>query len=108
MTKPIELTESDFNKVVLQSKVPVMVDFWRASCVPCKMMAPSLDELANEYSGKVMIAKVNVEENVQLARQYEVMNLPTLAVFKNGKLMTKLFGFRQKPELKKTLDGALG
>lgn len=108
MTNPIEVTESNFNKVVLQSKVPVLVDFWRDSCVPCKMMAPWLDELANEYHGKAMIAKVNVEENMQLARQYEVMNLPTLIVFKNGKLLTKLFGLRQKPDLKKTLDGVLG
>lgn len=108
MTKPIEVNESDFDKVVLQSKLPVLVDFWAPWCRPCMMTAPILDELANEYNGKLTFAKLNVDENNKIAAQYDVMSIPNLIVFKNGKPATQVVGFKPKAELKKTLDGALG
>jgi thioredoxin 1 len=108
MTKPIEVTESDFDKIVLQSKVPVLVDFWAPWCRPCMMTAPILDELANEYAGKLTITKLNVDQNSKVAQQFGVMSIPNLIVFKNGKPATQVVGFKPKAELKKTLDGALG
>jgi thioredoxin 1 len=108
MTKPIEVTESDFDKIVLQSRVPVLVDFWAPWCRPCMMTAPILDELANEYAGKLTITKLNVDQNSKIAQQFGVMSIPNLIVFKNGKPATQVVGYKPKAELKKTLDGALG
>jgi thioredoxin 1 len=108
MTKPAEVNESDFDKVVLQSKIPVLVDFWAPWCRPCMMTAPILDELANEYNGKLTIVKLNVDQNNKIAQQYGVMSIPNLIVFKNGKPASQVVGFKPKIELKKTLEGALG
>jgi len=108
MTKPIDVSESDFDKVVLQSKVPVLVDFWAPWCRPCMMTAPILDELANEYDGKMTFTKLNVDENNKIAAQYGVMSIPNLIVFKNGKPAKQVVGFKPKAELKKTLDGVIG
>jgi len=108
VTKPIEVNESDFEKVVIKSKIPVLVDFWAPWCRPCVMTAPILDELAGEYNGKMTFTKMNVDENGKIATQYGVMSIPNLIIFKDGKPAAQVVGFKPKAELKRTLDGAIG
>jgi thioredoxin 1 len=108
VTKPIDLTEASFDKEVIKSKIPVLVDFWAPWCRPCMMTAPILDELANDYTGKLTFTKINIDENGEVARRYGVMSIPNLIVFKNGKPAAQVVGFKPKAELKRTLDGAIG
>ena len=107
MSKPVEIEESTFNEAVLQVKTPVLVDFWAPWCAPCRMVAPVVDELAKEYGGKVSFCKVNVDESPRIASQYGIMSIPTLILFKDGKPVSNIVGFRPKDELKKSLDTAL-
>jgi thioredoxin 1 len=107
MTKPIDVAEKDFESVVLKSKVPVLVDFWAPWCRPCMMTAPIVDELANEYSGKMTFAKLNVDENQSIAQKYGVMSIPNLIIFKGGKPAAQVVGYKPKAELKKAVDGVL-
>ena len=108
MSEPITVEESNFNEVVLQAKTPVLVDFWAPWCGPCRMVAPVVDELAEEYEGKVGFGKVNIDDNPKIATQFGVMSIPTLILFKDGEPLTNVVGFRPKGELKKSLDAALG
>jgi thioredoxin 1 len=107
MSKPVEIEETKFDEVVLKAKTPVLVDFWAPWCGPCRMVAPIVDELANEYDGKVSFVKVNVDDNPKTASQYNVMSIPTLIIFKNGQRASTIIGFCPKAELKKNLDTAL-
>ena len=107
MGKPVEIDEAKFSEMVLKAKLPVLVDFWAPWCGPCRMVAPLVDELASEYDGKVSFVKINVDDNSETARQYGVMSIPTLIIFKNGQPLSNIVGFRPKPELKKNLDAAL-
>jgi thioredoxin 1 len=107
MNKPVEIEEAKFDEAVLKSKTPVLVDFWAPWCGPCRMVAPIVDELAGEYAGKVNFVKVNVDNNQKIAGKYGVMSIPTLILFKGGKPMTNIVGFKPKTELKKSLDSAL-
>ncbi|MBM2825009.1 MAG: thioredoxin [Dehalococcoidales bacterium] len=108
MTKPVTVNDTDFEPVVLKSKQPVLVDFWATWCKPCLMVAPIVEELATEYSGKVSFVKVDVDQNPKTAAKYNVMSIPTLLVFKNGQPVSHIVGFRPKAELKRTLEAALG
>jgi thioredoxin 1 len=100
----INATETTFKDEVLQSGTPVLVDFWAEWCGPCKMLSPVLDELAGEYNGKVKIAKVNVDQNPNLASEYRVISIPMLLFFKNGQVTEQLLGFKSKKDLKASLD----
>ncbi len=108
MSQAVNVDDSSFEQVVLKAKTPVLVDFWAAWCGPCRMVAPVVEELAKEYSGKVAFAKVDVDKNSKTASQYGVMSIPTLILFKNGNAVSNVVGFRPKAELKKNIDAALG
>ena len=107
MNKPITIADSNFDQTVLQSKTPVLVDFWAAWCRPCLMVAPILDELAEEYNGRIIIARVDVDQNQKTAARYSIMSIPTLLIFKKGEPISHIVGFRPKEELKRSLDAAL-
>jgi len=107
MSKPVEIDEAKFEESVLKAKTPVLVDFWAPWCSPCRMVAPIVDELSDEYEGKVSFFKVNVDNNQAVAGKYGVMSIPTLILFKDGKPVTNIVGFKPKDELKKNLDKAL-
>lgn len=95
----LKLNSENFEKVVLNSEEPVLVDFFADWCGPCKMMAPIVEELATELDGKAKVGKINVDENSDIAIEYNVMSIPTLIVFKNGKEEKRLVGVRNKEEL---------
>lgn len=95
----IVVNQADFQTQVLEAKVPVLVDFWAPWCGPCKMQEPILEELAHEMGDKIIIAKVNVDENNDLAQQYGIMSIPALKIFKNGELVAEKTGVSQKSEL---------
>jgi len=102
--KVINLTMDNFEDEVENSSLPVLVDFWAAWCGPCRMIAPIIDQLAEEFDGKVKIAKLNVDENRDLAIRFKVMSIPTLLFFKDGEVVNQLVGARPKAELVKILQ----
>jgi len=108
MSKPIEVDDGNFEQAVLQSDTPVLVDFWAPWCRPCIMAAPVLEELAEEYSGKITFAKLNVDQNAKIAVKYGIMAIPNLIIFKNGQPFSQIVGYRPKAEFKRDLDAALG
>jgi len=101
-------SEDNFQNVVLKSKSPVMVDFWAQWCGPCLATAPILEELAKEYTGKIDLAKVDVDANGPLAAKYGIASIPTMLVFKGGQPVQQIIGYRPKNEIKKVLDEVLG
>ena len=103
-----EVTDDDFGEKVLKSDHPVLVDFWAPWCGPCRMVAPVLEELAEEYDGKVRFAKVNTDENVRTASSYGITSIPTLLLFRDGQLVDKIVGFRPKRDLQRSLEKAIG
>lgn len=101
-----KFTAANFEAEVLQSEKPVLVDFYADWCGPCKMMAPLVDQLAAEYEGKAVVGKLNIDDEEDIAARYRVMTIPTLAVFKGGKLVDKLIGVNPKEAVKAMLDKA--
>ncbi len=104
MTDIINTTDADFAKDVLQSDVPVLVDFWAAWCGPCKAIAPVLEDLATDYDGKVQIAKVDIDQNKAVAAQFGIRSIPTLFVFKGGERVDTVVGLQTKDQLSQLLD----
>ena len=104
---PLHFTDSSFKKDVLDSDLPVVVDFWAPWCGPCKMLAPILDELAKEYDRKVKVGKINIDENPKTATHYGVMSIPTVMFFKNGKISGQIVGAVSKQEFKKKIEANL-
>lgn len=99
--------EDNFQKAVLQSKLPVLVDFWAQWCAPCLAAAPILEELSKEYEDKISFARVNVEGNSSLAARYGIAAIPTMLIFKDGQPVQQIIGLKPKKELKKILDDLL-
>ena len=104
MGKVSQVNKTDFEDNVLNSERPVLVDFWAEWCGPCRALAPVLEEIASELGDKANIAKINVDQNGELAQQYEVRSIPTLIFFKNGEVVKTLVGVQSKEEIKKTLE----
>ena len=107
MGKPLTVDDNNFDQIVLQAKTPVLVDLWAPWCRPCLMIAPILDELAEEYDGRLTIVRLDVDQNPRTASKYGIMSIPTLLIFKEGKPISHIVGFRPKAELKRNLDAAL-
>ena len=104
----LEFTEDNFEAEVLKAEVPVMVDFWAAWCMPCRMVGPVLDELATEYLGKAKVGKCDVDQAQNLAAKFNVRNIPTVLLFKDGEPIGNLVGARQKKDYQAAPDQALG
>jgi thioredoxin 1 len=101
------VTDQSFQVDVLDSKNPVVVDFWAEWCGPCRMIAPSLEELANEYDGKLTIAKMNIDENPQTPTRYGVRGIPTLMIFRNGQVAATKIGALPKTKIKEWIDASI-
>ena len=104
MNEPVHVTDAAFEKIVLKSTLPVVVDFWAPWCGPCRMVAPILDKLAKEKAGKLVVAKVNTDENSQWAMKYGVQGIPTMLFIANGKVIHKQVGALPEPMLRQVLD----
>ncbi len=107
MAHPTDTTDATFDSDVIKSDLPVLVDFWAPWCGPCRMVAPVVEELSQEYDGKVKFVKLNTDDNPQVAGKFGIRSIPTLLIFKNGELSGQVVGFRPKSELAKHLDAAL-
>ncbi len=102
--KVLEVTSANFPSEVANSDVPVLVDFWASWCGPCRMLAPIIDELANDFDGKAKVGKINVDEQKELAAQYRVMSIPTVVLFKNGEIVDKVVGVRNKQDFAEMIN----
>lgn len=105
--KPITITDDNFNTEVLKSDKPILIDFWAVWCGPCKMIAPIVEELAAEYDGKIKVGKLDVDNNQQSAINYGVRSIPTLLIFKGGKVVDTIIGAVPKVHIKQKLDAVL-
>ncbi|MBI5903176.1 MAG: thioredoxin TrxA [Deltaproteobacteria bacterium] len=103
----INVSDSNFDSIILKSDMPALVDFWASWCAPCKAIAPVVDEMATQYSGKVRVAKMNVDDNPATPGKYGVRGIPTLILFKNGKIVDQLVGAVPKSQIKELIDKAL-
>ncbi|MDO4434922.1 MAG: thioredoxin [Cardiobacteriaceae bacterium] len=99
MSKTLSVSQADFERVVLQAEQPVLVDFWAEWCGPCRMLAPTLDEVAQSLEGKALVVKINVDENGELASQFGIRSIPNLLLFKNGKVVDTTVGLQSKSAL---------
>ena len=107
MAKPAEVSDSNFETEVLKAELPVLVDFWAPWCGPCRMVAPIVEELADEYQGKMKFVKLNTDDNGDTAMRFSIRSIPTLMLFKGGESVGQIIGFRPKSDLKKSIDSVL-
>jgi len=103
MAKPLEITDATFDQEVLSSNIPVLVDFWAVWCGPCKMVAPAVEQIANEYDGKLKVGKVDVDNHKQAAIKYGIRSIPTLLLFKNGQVVQQIIGALSKNQLEEKI-----
>ena len=103
----LEFNDGNFEQEVLQSAVPVLVDFWADWCMPCKALGPTIDELANEYTGRVKVGKVNTEDSRETPVKYNIGSIPTILIFKGGEVVQKFVGLTSKKDFQAALAGAL-
>ena len=108
MAEPIVLTDDNFESEVLQSDVPVLVDFWAAWCGPCRMVAPIVEELVGEYQGRAKIGKLDVDSAQKTAQQYGIRSIPTLLIFQGGKVAGQVIGAVPKSQITEKLNGVVG
>ena len=104
VNEPIHVTDAAFEKTVLESSLPVIVDFWAPWCGPCKMVAPILDKIAKEYAGQLIVAKVNTDENAEWAMKYGVQGIPTMLLIFNGKIINRQVGALPEPMLREIIE----
>ncbi|HOZ53633.1 MAG TPA: thioredoxin [bacterium] len=106
MSKALDVNKNDFTKEVLESELPVLVDFWAPWCMPCKMMSPILDELSSSMEGKIKVVKVNTEDaqNQDLAAQYQIQSIPNMKLFKGGQIISEFIGMRSKEVLEQEIS----
>jgi thioredoxin 1 len=107
MSEAIKVESATFKGEVLDSAVPVLVDFWAPWCGPCKLLTPTIEELARDYAGKAKVVKVNVDDNQDLATKFGIRGIPTVMIFKGGESVASLVGMRPKSELSEALDAAM-
>ena len=108
MSNAAAITSEDFEKEVLQSETPVLVDFWAEWCGPCKMIAPSVDAIAAEYSGKLKVFKLDVDKEPAVAAKYGIMSIPTLIIFNNGEVAEQIVGLMPKQKIEEKIASHLG
>ena len=102
--KVVVITDTEFDSTVLQSDKPVVLDFWAEWCQPCKMLSPTVEEIAGEYEDTITVGKLNVDDNPSTATKYGIRGIPTLLFFKGGKVVQQLVGVKSKSEIKKVID----
>ncbi len=107
MSKPLNVTDADFDQKVLQSNVPVAVDFWAPWCAPCRVVGPILEKLSGEYEGRMLIAKVNTDEETKWAADFGIQGIPTVIIFKEGKEIGRMVGSRPESAYKSEFDKLL-
>lgn len=107
MSNAVAVSTTEFEEQVLKSDVPVLVDFWAVWCGPCKMIAPHVDALATDYTGRVKVLKVNVDDEPEIAQKYNIMSIPTLLFFKDGKVVDQVVGAVPKPHIASKLEALL-
>ena len=104
----LNVTTENFETEVLQSEVPVLVDLWATWCAPCRQIAPMIEEIAGEYEGRAKVAKIDMDQNRELAAQLQIQAVPTLLFFKGGEVVDRVIGVKPKTELTQRLDGLIG
>jgi len=108
MSKALEVNENSFDTEVMKSQMPIMVDFWASWCMPCKMLAPTIDEVAAAFEGKAKVVKVDVDSNQPLAAKYGIRSIPTLLIFKDGQVIDTMVGGQTKADIAAKLNKLLG